>query len=183
MHYQRLIAEDGPWTHAMCWTVVWPATIEQVVVRLGANPDDLEVLELIDSYDAQTMRSSVMHFETSGHAVTIYEYNGFWCSTPEGVNAISIDAEAVSAFWNVNFDTTLSHARGGALLSSGEARHNRTGSHPNSLTAYSTDLVEAASTPHLDIRAGMLSVVESVSSVPLEDEYFRRSHESVTVHF
>jgi len=185
IRYQQLIADEGPWSNEMCWAVVWPASIEEVVARLGADPDDLEVLELIDAYDAQTRHSSVLHFEASGQAVTIYEYNGFYCSRPNVLRAISVNAEAVSVFWNVNFVTELRHALDGTLLSSGEAMNvdNRAGSQPDSLDTHLEDLAEAASGLQFDIRAGMLSAAESASGVQLDAGYFRRPHEALTIYF
>lgn len=186
-HYRNLMDEPSGCFEAMCWSVVGsaaaPVVLEDLVRRLGGDPDNLEVLDLNEAYDLGPNDGWVLHLDQVGGAVTVFENNGYQCSRPEVLSALSVGTEAYSACWSVNCDSRLSYAAYGELLTSfdGLAPDYRQGAQPEALDDHLGDLYETVNDPGLDFRAGMLAVIERRTAVRLDRDWLRREHEAILI--
>lgn len=184
-HYRAWFADSATYPIAMCWAVVSPVrvpvTVEEVAVRLGGDPADLDVLELTEAYEVRPSRGFVLHLDQVGSRVTVFENNGFQCGRPEVLRNLSAHAEVVSAYWTVNLDSALSYATNGELLTvlEGLEPSRRSGTRVDALDSYLADLHEALADPAIDFRAGLLAVIEHCSGVRLDPEWFRHPHEAI----
>ena len=120
-HYHGLLDESpAGCAVAMCWSVIKPLaapiSIEDVARRLGGGPDDLEAVDLNEYGSLEN--GWILHLDQAESAVTIYEANGFQCTLPNVLQALSVGAEVYSAYWSVNSDNSLTYAVDGEVLTS-----------------------------------------------------------------
>jgi hypothetical protein len=186
-HYDELMRDGHGLPPAMCWTIIQsssgPVTLEDVVGRLGGDPDQLEVLGLDEAYEVGPNDGWIIHLDQVGTSVTMFEANGFQGTRPEVLRALSVEARVHSAYWNVNAVSRLSYAAHGDVVTAfeGVAPRWRTGSRPDALEADLTDLYEALRTPDMSFCAGMLAVVEHRTGIRLDAGWFTRPHEAVMI--
>jgi hypothetical protein len=182
-HYRALVS-TGPLPIAACWTVVQPLagaiTVEDVVCRLGADPSDLEVLDLNEAYEVGPHDGWILHVDQVGNGVTIFENNGFQGARSEVLQPLSVDARVHSAFWNVNMVTRLSYAHDGHVVAAMEAGAVVAGPAPDALDSQLVDLLETMRTPGL-VLVGMLAAVERLTGVRLDADWFTRPHEAIMI--
>ncbi|GAB1820588.1 DUF6461 domain-containing protein [Herbidospora sp. RD11066] len=129
---------------AACWTIVQPTagpiTLEDLAVRLGGTPEDLEYEEDDDADPADY--EAFFQFSQEGDAWVIYEDNGYQGIRPEVARRLSAGARVTSLFWNVNAHSDLVHAVDGSILVHLDPGfpENRSGSQPHLLDAELADL-------------------------------------------
>ncbi|MDI6102677.1 DUF6461 domain-containing protein [Actinoplanes sp. NEAU-A12] len=107
----------GPLQVAATVTVVTGATVREVLVAFGADPERPEAIGDIQRY--LSLRRSHGQWITvldAGTAVLVVEDNGYRGTDQAVLEAASVHGRAASMFWNVNAVTRLSFAEAGRLL-------------------------------------------------------------------
>lgn len=115
---------ECPIQEAGCLTVVRGTDIERVADAFGAVTERarrLDFEEFCEESFAQHDNYSLIGVRQVGDWLLVVEDNWFEGARPEVLRRVSVDAEVVSTFWNVNALTRFSHAADGEVRTSFEA--------------------------------------------------------------
>ncbi|WP_243792566.1 DUF6461 domain-containing protein [Saccharopolyspora gloriosae] len=172
------------WVHrstvqdAACLTFVRGTDLDRLAQRFGAITEHARTLDF-DEYCEEAFahqdRYPVIGLRSVGEWTLIAEDGGFQGSRPEVLRRVSHRTEAVSAFWNVNGLTQLSHAVDEELRTSFEPlmpafRH---GTRPNGLEEIRAGLpwpgVEDRGANTINL---MLALAARITGEPLTPEWF-----------
>ncbi|ANZ35832.1 hypothetical protein BBK82_06775 [Lentzea guizhouensis] len=178
-HYDRLLSSDALPSDSFCLTAVRGLGVDEALTRFGGIPRWREAdlgetgVRSVNAYPDELL--TVVAGEVSGW-VLLAENNGWHGAKADVLQQLSRDTVVASAFWNVNFHSTLSLACGGELLGAfdfviGTER-------PDALLPYLDGL--AFDDPYRKC-AESLAFVERVSGTRLTEEWATTPHQASAI--
>ncbi|MET8765304.1 DUF6461 domain-containing protein [Lentzea sp. NPDC004782] len=178
-HYAAMLANRTLPSDALCLTAVRGLSVDEALARFDAAPRTRATTfteagqASISAYPDEL--PLVVADELDGW-VFLAEHGGFHGSLPEVLAALSAGTTAVTAFWNVDVDNTITLARDGRIL---DAMDFVLDHEPTAELTVHLDGLDFED-PEL-MCASALAFVERVTGVRLGADWFAEPHRTATI--
>jgi hypothetical protein len=174
--YAAIYAQQGI-LYGATWVAVTSrtgqVTVGDVIGMLALDAGYLEELDMDQVFDGEP---SILLLDEVDSAVSVLT---FWPLSDESLESLSLNGEAISAFFDIDSGHWLKLAVDGEIVLNFNFPGSFQGSRPDALNAEHAQIGDALD---VDPAAAMLALVELRTGVSLTAEYFTRPHWTITRH-